>query len=115
MRVISSNRAGVGKTLVVTRLCEKLIRLPNNDRMAKMRKRTEQLHVTVPLHGTVADTHQILDALWQHPINASLPLSRIIHLDVSPSVSLLNNLHFFFYPLSSFEICVQPISLPDYS
>ncbi|XP_020912940.1 E3 ubiquitin-protein ligase rnf213-alpha isoform X2 [Exaiptasia diaphana] len=87
VRVISSERAGVGKSLVVTRLCEKLMRLPNNERMSKIRKRTEQLNVTVPLHGSVADTRQILDALWQHPLDANLPLSRIIHLDVSPSIN----------------------------
>jgi len=87
VRVVSSDRAGVGKTLVVSRLCEKLMRLPNNAQMSKLKKPSVQLSVVVPLHGRVADTQQILDALWQHPVESNLPVSRIIHLDVSPSVS----------------------------
>lgn len=64
------------------------MRLPNNVQMSKLKRPKVQLSVVVPLHGTTADTQQILDALWQHPVESNLPVSRIIHIDVSPSVSI---------------------------
>ncbi|XP_048587615.1 E3 ubiquitin-protein ligase rnf213-alpha isoform X3 [Nematostella vectensis] len=86
VRVVTSERAGVGKSLVVSRLSDKLAKLENNKKMAKELKGRQQFVLTVPLHGTAVDTSSLLDALWKSPVAGELPISRIIHLDVSPFV-----------------------------
>ncbi|XP_048586969.1 E3 ubiquitin-protein ligase rnf213-alpha-like isoform X2 [Nematostella vectensis] len=86
VRVVTSERAGVGKSLVVSRLSDKLAKLENNKKMAKELKGRQQFVLTVPLHGTAVDTSSLLDALWESPVAGELPISRIIHLDVSPFV-----------------------------
>ena len=89
VRVVSSQRGGLGKTLFVRRLTEQLPNLVNNDMvMTNLRRKDSKtfLHVTVPLHGNSTDSSMLVDALLPHAVKANVPLSRIFHLDVSPSV-----------------------------
>ncbi|XP_022796392.1 E3 ubiquitin-protein ligase rnf213-alpha-like isoform X2 [Stylophora pistillata] len=89
VRVVSSHRGGLGKTLFVRRLTEQLPNLVNNDMvMTNLRRQDSKtfLHVTVPLHGNSTDSSMLVDALLPHAVKANVPLSRIFHLDVSPSM-----------------------------
>ena len=89
VRVVLSHRGGLGKTLFIRRLTEQLPNLVNNDMvMTNLRGRDSKtfLHVTVPLHGNSTDSSMLVDALLPHAVKANVPLSRIFHLDVSPSV-----------------------------
>ena len=88
VRVVSSHRGGLGKTLFVRRLTEQLPNLNNDMVMENLRRQVSKtfLHVTVPLHGNSIDPSMLVDALLPHAVKANVPLSRIFHLDVSPSV-----------------------------
>ena len=89
VRVVSSHRGGLGKTLFVRRLTEQLPNLVNNDMvMTNLRRQDSNtfLHVTVPLHGNSTDSSMLVGALLPHAVKVNVPLSRIFHLDVSPSV-----------------------------
>ena len=89
VRVVLSHRGGLGKTLFVHRLREQLPNLVNNDMViTNLRRQGSKtfLHVTVPLHGNSTDSSMLVDALLPHAVKANVPLSRIFHLDVSPSV-----------------------------
>lgn len=85
VRVVTSNRGGLGKTLYVRRLTDQLQNLVNND-MVVCRDSGISLHVTVPLHGNSTDSSMLVDSLLPHATRANVPLSRVFHLDVSPSV-----------------------------
>ena len=85
VRVVTSNRGGLGKTLYVRRLTDQLQNLVNND-MVVYRDSNISLHVTVPLHGNSTDSSMLVDSLLPHATRANVPLSRVFHLDVSPSV-----------------------------
>ncbi|XP_068731195.1 E3 ubiquitin-protein ligase rnf213-alpha-like [Montipora capricornis] len=85
VRVVSSDRGGLGKTLFVRRLTEQLPNLVNNELVLSHSPSTS-LHVTVPLHGNSTDSSMLVDSLLPHEVRANVPLSRVIHLDVSPSV-----------------------------
>ena len=85
VRVVSSQRGGLGKTLFVRRLTDQLPNLVNND-MVLTNDSNVALHVTVPLHGNSTDSSMLVDSLLPHAVRANVPLSRVFHLDVSPSV-----------------------------
>ena len=79
----------MGKTLFVRRLTDQLPNLVNNDMVltnARMRDAKVALYVTVPLHGNSTDSSMLVDSLLPHAERANVPLSRVFHLDVSPSV-----------------------------
>ena len=89
VRVVSSKRGGLGKTLFVRRLTDQLPTLVNNDMVLtneRMHGSNVALHVTVPLHGNSTDSSMLVDSLLPHAVRANVPLSRVFHLDVSPSV-----------------------------
>ena len=88
VRVVSSHRGGLGKTLFVRRLTEQLPNLNNDMVMENLQRQVSKtfLHVTVPLRGNSIDSSMLVDALLPHAVKANVPLSRIFHLDVSPSV-----------------------------
>ena len=70
------DRSGMGKSLYVRRLAEKL----------KQRlKQTEVSHVTIPLHGPVITPETVLELFQGH---LKKPSCCIYHIDISPSVSL---------------------------
>ena len=86
---MSSKQGGLGKTLFVRRLTDQLPNLVNNDMVLtnlRMRDSNVALHVTVPLHGNSTDSSMLVDSLLPHTVRANVPLSRVFHLDVSPSV-----------------------------
>ena len=85
VRVVSSSRGGLGKTLFVRRLTDQLSNLVNNDMVLASCSSTS-LHVTVPLHGNSTDSSVLVDSLLPHAVEGNIPLSRVFHLDVSPSV-----------------------------
>ena len=85
VRVVSSNRGGLGKSLFVRRLTDQLQNLVNNDMVLSLGADTS-LHVTVPLHGNSTDSSMLVDSLLPHAVRGNVPLSRVFHLDVSPSV-----------------------------
>ena len=79
----------MGKSLFVRRLTDQLPNLVNNDLVLTNLRRQDAnafLHVTVPLHGNSTDSSMLVDALLPHAERADVPLSRVFHLDVSPSV-----------------------------
>jgi hypothetical protein len=67
VRVIQSSRAGMGKSLMVNRLAEKLNRL----------------YSTIPLHGIYVDGDRVTRTL----LSRDIPVSRIFNLGMSQSVS----------------------------
>ena len=79
----------MGKTLFVRRLTDQLPNLINNDMVLTNLRRQDSkiaLNVTVPLHGNSTDSSMLVDSLLPHAVKANVPLSRVFHLDVSPSV-----------------------------
>ena len=79
VRVVLSSRAGMGKTLFVTRMAEKLKALiPGKNRL-----------VTIPVHGPFVTTDSIMECLVCHEDTSDCA---ILHLDISPSVRFLTNL-----------------------
>ena len=78
VRVVSSTRSGMGKSLYIQRRAEELKRnLPS----------TEPTHVTIPVHGPVATSDIMLDFFKQHMARETCT---IYHLDIAPSVSVLS-------------------------
>ena len=89
VRVVSSERAGCGKSLVVRRLSESLVQLGNNDGVLSYLRDMEAdvpLCISVPIYGPAVDQCSVVESLLPHMIVPDLPLSRIFHLDVHPSV-----------------------------
>ena len=96
VRVVSSERAGCGKSLVVRRLSESLVQLGNNDEVLSYLRDMEAdvpLCISVPIYGPAVDQCAVVESLLPHMFVPDLPLSRIFHLDVHPSVlnALLRN------------------------
>ena len=90
--MVTSARAGVGKSLFVKRLTDQVSNLANNLVMAEMLKSQNQeqpLCVTIPLHDKHLRISDVMSFLLPHALRSDAPLSRIFHLDVTPSVSAL--------------------------
>ena len=75
VRIITSERAGMGKSLFVKRLKEDLQRKTNSD--------SECLKV-IPIHGPLVTADLIVEAL-KEDFNNEKPT--IFHFDIAPSVS----------------------------
>lgn len=74
---MSSDRSGMGKSLYIQHLAEKIAE--------KSRDQSEAtVVVTVPLHGPVITPDTVLELLMNHIKN---PAYCIYHIDVAPSVS----------------------------
>ena len=86
VRVVQSSRAGVGKSLIVKRLAEKLENLQNNKRLRP--GLVSSLCQTIPVHGLSADSNILTRALSAHAVNADIPVSRIFHIDISQTVCI---------------------------
>ena len=71
VRIVSSNRSGMGKSLYILRLSEKL---------------KKQRYVTIPLHGPVVTPDTVLELFKDHMMN---PTCCIYHIDIGPNVCLL--------------------------
>ena len=79
VRVVYSTRAGEGKSLYIDRMAEKLAGIPNN-------KNGEQLRITLPLHEISVNMDVVLESLKPSEPSSQQNLSRLIHLDISPTV-----------------------------
>ena len=89
VRFIVSERSGCGKGLMVRRLSQPLESFLNNEivtRQLKALGRDSPLCITVPIHGKMVDKSAVVEALNPHAVLPNIPLSRIFHLDISPSV-----------------------------
>lgn len=69
-----SNRAGMGKTLFVNRMAEKLqTLLPAGNNVI----------ITIPVHGPIVTADSIMQCLMKHQNTSHCC---ILHFDISPSV-----------------------------
>ena len=96
MRVFSSERAGSGKTLAVHRLHQNVRQLTNNDVVIRYLEDTDtdvQLCIAIPIYGPEVKQCSVVESFLQHMVAPDLPLSRIFHLDVHPSVGSTLYLH----------------------
>jgi len=81
VRVIKSHRAGVGKTLKVKRLAEKLQQLTSG----KPRHQGPLL-VSIPLHVRTVDQSAVVRTLRQHILTPDEYVPRIFHIDIAHEV-----------------------------
>ena len=111
---MSSERAGSGKSLVVRRLSESLLEIANNSVVTSYLRDMEAdvpMCISVPIYGPTVDQCAVVESLLPHVIVPDLPLSRIFHLDVHPSVIivtvLINKNNFFTGSeyISRFNVC----------
>jgi hypothetical protein len=73
VRVVSSSRAGMGKTLFVIRMAEKLQAvIPGHNTL-----------ITIPVHGPVVTIDSIMESVVPHENRSECT---ILHFDISPSV-----------------------------
>ena len=89
MRVFSSERAGSGKTLAVQRLHQNVRQLTNNDVVIRCLEDTDtdvQLCIAIPIYGPAVNQCSVVKSFLPHMVAPDLPLSRIFHIDVHPSV-----------------------------
>ena len=75
VRVVQSSRAGMGKSLVVKHLVEKLTNLPNNKKLRK--GLVDEFCSTIPVHGISVDSDRVTRTLLSHACKADIPVSRI--------------------------------------
>ena len=94
VRVVASKSSGMGKSLYVKRLAQKL------QKQCQMSQ-----HVIVPVHGPVVNADTVMASLCNH-ITGQTPIAQIIHFDIASSVSslaryihsfVLDILHVVFY------------------
>ena len=71
VRVVSSTRAGMGKTLFITRMAEKLQSIVPTG------------HINIPVHGPVVTVDTVMQSLVSHHNGTDCI---ILHFDISPSV-----------------------------
>ena len=96
VRVFSSERAGSGKTLAVHRLHQNVRQLTNNDVVIRYLEDTDtdvQLCIAIPIYGPEVKQCSVVESFLPHMVAPDLPLSRIFHLDVHPSVGSTQYLH----------------------
>ena len=76
MRIVTSVRSGMGKSLYIQRLGENLrVNLGQAD----------PVHVTIPLHGPVVTPDIVLELFKDH---FKRPTCCIYHVDIAPNVSV---------------------------
>ena len=96
VRVFSSERAGSGKTLAVHRLHQNARQLTNNDVVIRYLEDTDtdvQVCIAIPIYGPEVKQCSVVESFLPHMVAPDLPLSRIFHLDVHPSVGSTLYMH----------------------
>lgn len=73
VRVVLSSRAGMGKTLYITQMAEKL----------QSKVEGYNVLITIPIHGPVVTTDSVMEYLVKH---SGTSHCAILHFDISPSV-----------------------------
>ena len=76
VRVVASKSSGMGKSLYVKRLAQKL----------RKQCQIKSQHVVVPVHGPVVNADTVMESLCSHVIGKT-PTAQIIHFDIASSVS----------------------------
>ena len=76
VRIVCSDRSGMGKSLYIQRLAENLARNSNQPKLA--------IHITIPLHGPRVTPDTVLELFKDHFRNQSCC---IYHIDIAPNVS----------------------------
>ena len=84
VRVVKSDRAGVGKSLRVKRLAEELTALNG---AALYQGRKSPVCVTVTLQQKAADHSDVLRTLVQHTMAPDKPVPRVFHFDIAHEVT----------------------------
>lgn len=79
VRIVSSDRSGMGKSLYIKRLAQ--------DLAINLRQNEEAVHVTIPLHGPLVTPDTVLHLFKDHFKNQTCC---IYHIDISPSVRIYN-------------------------
>ena len=74
VRVVNSTRSGMGKSLFITRMADKLTEYTSMDAR----------HVTIPIHGPEVTSDTVMEFLKDHMKGAT---STIFHFDIAPTVS----------------------------
>ena len=74
VRIVSSTRSGMGKSLFITRMADKL--------------NAGSTHVTIPIHGPEVTPDTVMEFLKDHMEDAN---STIFHFDISPTVNIYRN------------------------
>ena len=97
VRVVASNASGMGKSLYVERLAQKL----------KEQCQIKNEHVIVPIHGPVVNADTVMTSLSNHTAN-KIPTAQIIHFDVASSVSSLIS----YMRLVTCLVCCVTICMP---
>ncbi|XP_052238403.1 E3 ubiquitin-protein ligase RNF213-like [Dreissena polymorpha] len=80
VRVVKSNRAGVGKSLYIKRKAEGL----KTKLAAFVNVQTE--HVSIPLQEKFINTHEVTHALLKYTSRPELQTARLFHIDISHEV-----------------------------
>lgn len=76
MRVVSSKRSGMGKSLYIWRMAEKFSKMKSDGAIV----------ATIPVHGPDVFPDAIMTLFNKHLDN---PHSTIFHLDIAPAVRML--------------------------
>ena len=104
---MSSERAGSGKSLAVCRLSQRLSKLQNNETVMDYLRdmNTDMpLCINVPIYGPIIHQSAVVESLLHHTVAPDLPVSRIFHVDVHPSVNFFF-FHSFFFPICIVQRC----------
>jgi hypothetical protein len=90
VRVVRSDRSGVGKSMLIRQLAEGLDKLPNNyganSSTDYCKHGDVPLHIVVPLHNKTVNIDTVVTGLVPFSPSPNRQLSRIIHIDVSSLV-----------------------------
>ena len=86
VRVVSSTQSGMGKSLYVRRMAEKL------QKIKKEKGVSGRDHIIIPVHGPRATADVVMDFLHT-PECLSESACAILHFDIAPSVRIGTTLH----------------------
>ena len=78
VRVVASDVSGMGKSLYIERLAEKL----------QKQCQIKSQHIIIPIHGPVVNADIVMASLGNHFIDKT-PIAQIIHFDIASAVSNL--------------------------
>lgn len=106
MRVVKSNRAGVGKTLFKKRMVSELTALTQSF------SNEGANNLTIPLHGKSVNVDEIMEKLLATLLSPEKQQPRIFHFDFSSEVSLLLQ---FAINLSLRSLLIFKLKKPLYS
>ena len=80
VRMVASDLSGMGKSLYIERLAEKL------EKQCQIKNQ----HIIIPIHGPVVNADTVMASLCNHVIGET-PIAQIIHFDIASSVSSIAN------------------------